>query len=52
MQPAELIRAVHILKREGWPAEKILSFILEVSGDAPAQPIPPAAADEGDSPVG
>ena len=35
MQQAEIIRAVHILQREGWDAEKILAFILEVSGDTP-----------------
>ena len=37
MQPSEIIRAVHILKREGWPADKILAFILEVSGDTPME---------------
>ena len=36
MQQAGIIRAVHILEREGWPADKILAFILEVSGDTPA----------------
>ena len=36
MQQAEIIRAVHILKREGWSSDKILAFILEVSGEAPA----------------
>ena len=36
MHQAEIIRAIHILRRKGWTDTEIIEYLLEVAGDTPA----------------